>query len=267
MGKKATYPVRTTEKSLQILEELSAQKSARVTELAESLNMAKSTVHNHLSTLVEHEYIVKTGDKYTLSLKCLELGGLTRSRIKLYSIAVAQIQALRPEQRVGLHVEEYNKSTLVYLSEGFFEQGTAFVGMRTPLTESPSGRAILAHLPENRIESVLADVEESTTEETLRSQLETIRDRGYAVGQSTTDQLEFVALPIKDQEARVLGSFSLIEPDGAPRLNVRESVERLEKLAQRVERQIEDTGYDPDLFITPKHLWFTERDTEKNRHD
>ena len=59
MPKKAKHPVRTTEKSLEIVSELNRTGETRVTTLANELEMGKSTVHNHLTTLEDHGYVVR----------------------------------------------------------------------------------------------------------------------------------------------------------------------------------------------------------------
>lgn len=76
----AKYPIKATETTLTIIEELKSEDGGRVTELAESLDLAKSAVHNHLSTLMEHGYVIKEGNVYHLSLKFLEIGGYQSTR-------------------------------------------------------------------------------------------------------------------------------------------------------------------------------------------
>ncbi|WP_245957315.1 helix-turn-helix domain-containing protein [Haloplanus rubicundus] len=43
--------------------------SATVTELAADLDASKSTIHNHLTTLVELGYVVTEGNVYHLGLR------------------------------------------------------------------------------------------------------------------------------------------------------------------------------------------------------
>lgn len=63
----ATNPVRTIETALQLIEGLEELEGATLTELAASyLDAPKSTVHNHLSTLLEQNYLIKDGG-YLLS--------------------------------------------------------------------------------------------------------------------------------------------------------------------------------------------------------
>lgn len=81
MGKEANYPVKTTNRSLDIVETLQAKGQMGVSELADKLDMSKSIVHNHLSTLEERGYVLSDDGTYGLSFKFLEIGGHQRQRL------------------------------------------------------------------------------------------------------------------------------------------------------------------------------------------
>lgn len=59
MGENVKHPVKATTRTLEVVKALKHLNRAGVTELATELNLSKSVVHNHLSTLIEHEYVVK----------------------------------------------------------------------------------------------------------------------------------------------------------------------------------------------------------------
>jgi DNA-binding IclR family transcriptional regulator len=50
--------VRSSEKTLRILDAIHELQGGGVTEIADHLGMSKATVHHHLSTLEDNEYIV-----------------------------------------------------------------------------------------------------------------------------------------------------------------------------------------------------------------
>jgi len=66
-----TASVGATERSFRIIEQL-GERGGGVSELAESLSISKSTVHNHLQTLRELGYVVQDGDEYRLGLQFLD---------------------------------------------------------------------------------------------------------------------------------------------------------------------------------------------------
>jgi len=53
-------PVNTLETSLTIVETLKEQGNATLTELAEGVDLPKSTVFNHAKTLEQNEFLVRT---------------------------------------------------------------------------------------------------------------------------------------------------------------------------------------------------------------
>lgn len=57
-----------------------------VSELADELNTAKSTVHGYLSTLHDQRYLVKEGDTYHIGMKFLRLGEYARTRKTEYEL-------------------------------------------------------------------------------------------------------------------------------------------------------------------------------------
>jgi DNA-binding IclR family transcriptional regulator len=54
--------IKALERSLEIIDAIRELDGARVTELAEYLGYPASTVHSHLATLRDNEYLTKEGD-------------------------------------------------------------------------------------------------------------------------------------------------------------------------------------------------------------
>lgn len=84
--KKAKKPVGATEKTLRLLDELKRRDGAGIMELADALDMSKGTAHNHLSTLQEHEYVVKENREHRLGLRFLEMGEYMRQQTTLLEV-------------------------------------------------------------------------------------------------------------------------------------------------------------------------------------
>jgi len=80
---------------LAILETLvDAEEPLGVTALSEHVDVAKSVVHNHLSTLRAHGCVVKRNGQYEPSLRMLALGRQTRDRIPVVVGARAKVDNL-----------------------------------------------------------------------------------------------------------------------------------------------------------------------------
>ncbi|MFB6155772.1 MAG: IclR family transcriptional regulator [Haloferacaceae archaeon] len=223
MPERAKNSVRTTEKTLRIIEALKEDDGGYVTRLAERLGMSKSTVHNHLKTLEENGYVVKDGDAYRLGLKFLDLGGHTRSKMKLYRIAKPKVKQMAVDtgEVANLLTEENGMGVYLYRSKG--DQAVdldTYVGHRTHLHYTAQGKAILAHMPEPRVREIIdeyglpkATPNTITDEEELFEELETIREQGFAVHEEERLMgLRSIAAPIQPDNDVACGSISISSP-------------------------------------------------------
>ncbi|WP_435593627.1 IclR family transcriptional regulator domain-containing protein [Nocardia sp. bgisy118] len=101
------------------------------------------------------------------------------------------------------------------------------IGPRSPLHASSTGKSVLAHLPPNHIESYLeAGLSAVTTKtitdpEALRTDLQVIRERGYAIThQELTEGIVSVAACIQAGRSRPIAAISISAPAArmAPRM-------------------------------------------------
>ena len=76
--------MKTVETAFEVIRALETLDGAGVTELANHLDMSKSTTHNHLATLHQREVVVKRADQYELGLQFLLLGEYVRNQNVLY---------------------------------------------------------------------------------------------------------------------------------------------------------------------------------------
>jgi len=80
-------PIKATERSMAILEEICHRDGTGVTKLADHFGFLEITVHDHLRTLESGKYLVRDGDEYSVGLRFLNLGGYARQRQELYEIS------------------------------------------------------------------------------------------------------------------------------------------------------------------------------------
>jgi len=212
--------VRTTGKTFEILEALKGREAGRITDLAADLDLNKSVVYNHLMTLHEAGYVVKDGDTYRLGLKFLDLGSGARGVLDVYDAGKPKVNQLAEEIGVvsSLLTEERGEGVYLYRTRGGeMVEHQARAGYRTPLHTTEPGKAILSQLDRERIETIIdqhglpaATSETITDREILMSELETIRDRGYALAEGeNVAGLRAVAAPIQSEQHGVLGAISV----------------------------------------------------------
>lgn len=86
--------VKTAQTTFAILEELKQRHEATVTDLTDTFDLSKSSIHNYLSTLERAGYVVKEDKRYRIGLRLLDLGGHARHRKRIYDIAKDEVTAL-----------------------------------------------------------------------------------------------------------------------------------------------------------------------------
>ncbi|WP_266082055.1 IclR family transcriptional regulator [Haladaptatus caseinilyticus] len=197
--------VRTTFRVLHALQEIDGY--AGVSELAECLDIPVSTVHSHLNTLRDCEYVIKRGKEYNLGYRFLENGGQLRDRTRLYQFAKPKIDQLAAEfgDEVALVVEDHGLAAHVYISKGEESIETdTYIGIRLHIHSAAGGKAILAFEPEERVHEILDrrglpnhGPNCITTREAFMEELEEIRETGVAFDyQERIEGIRSVAVPL-----------------------------------------------------------------------
>lgn len=207
----------------EIIEALEDHEEIGITELSDVIDRPQSVVHNHLATLRELEYVVKEESKYKLSLKFLQRGEIVRHRFPLYTEGKSAIDKLATEtnELITLLVEEHGHG--VYLDVNQDETDIdypAISGTRIRMHCASAGKAIMAHMSEEEVESIIdrhglpAQTDKTiTTREELYEELETIRERGFAVNRGEfREGLRSIAAPILDESGNPLGGLSVAGP-------------------------------------------------------
>ncbi|RQG86741.1 IclR family transcriptional regulator [Natrarchaeobius halalkaliphilus] len=223
MSENANHPVTTSQKTIRILETIFQENGGTLTELASELGMNKSTTHNHLTTLVDEELVVRDGAEYRLGLRLLEFGGYARNQHALYQRALPEIERLAEQtgEIANLVIEEHGHA--VYLACETGEQAVnidVYPGLRRPLQVTASGKAILASLSPDRVDEIVdrhglpAKTPNSiTTQDELEASLAAVRDRGIAFDdEEHIKGLRCVGAPIHDSNGEVLGAVSVSGP-------------------------------------------------------
>lgn len=221
--KQATNPVRSLQKTVRILECLKEQDGATLAELAKDLDFSKGTIHNHLATLVDEEFVVKSNDEYQLGLRFFEFGEYTRNRQQIYQVAKPEIDKLAKEtdELSSLLVEEHGWG--LYLYRDYGENALTLdtdIGARVHLHNTALGKSILAFLPEEKVEQIISirglpktGPNTITTETELHRELDQIRNQGYALDlEERTKGVRCVAAPVRVKDGTVKGAVSIAGP-------------------------------------------------------
>jgi len=217
-------PVKSLKTTIRILEAVESLDEPGVTDIADELDVAKSTVFDHLKTLESNEFVVKTdGNSYRIGLRFLDFGGRVRSELELYRIAEEEVAKLADEtgELVNLVVEEHGLGVYIdYVRGADAINLDTYVGKREHLHNTAFGKAMLAYMPESRVDEILErhglppeTGKTVTSRSELEDRLDRVKERGFAVDrEERLDGLRCVAAPIMGEGSSVLGAVSLSGP-------------------------------------------------------
>lgn len=196
-----------------------------VTEAARRLGIGKSTAHRLLNTLTEERLLEqdpRTG-AYRLGLAMYVLGRSVSTYSIVHEVSAPVLDQLRAATKAAVQVSVLDGREVVYVERRETPATLRLftrIGHRFPANVTSSGKLLLAYLPQDRLEDILdgwelpARTEHSVVEmAVLRSQLDVIRSRGWAVNvDETEDGLTSIAAPIRNADGTVVASVSVVFP-------------------------------------------------------
>ncbi|XVH33282.1 IclR family transcriptional regulator (plasmid) [Haloferacaceae archaeon DSL9] len=214
-------PIESVKRSYAVIDAIRERERAGVTELANALELPKSTVHNHLRTLDALGYLVRRDGTYRLSTRYLHLGRESRngSDVFLYGREEVRCLAERSNRYCQLVVEENGRGTILLATGWHYEDLPPTARHVYPTHEhlhtNAPGKAILAHLPDDRVAEIVARhglperTDRTITDEAALDEARaTVRERGHAVDRGEMIQgMVGVAAPIATDE-RVYGAVA-----------------------------------------------------------
>jgi DNA-binding IclR family transcriptional regulator len=215
-------PLQTVQRAFEILHLLRDRGELGVTEIAAELSIPKSTAHDYLRTLRTMGYVVNDAGTYRLGFRFLELGGQAKYRNRLFQVARSELERLVVETQevVSLNIEERGEFVVVdaEFGESSLRLGV-YPGLRIPLHTHAAGKVMMAHFTEETVRAIIDDrgleprTEHSITDpDELTAELESIRERGYAVDwNEQIVGMGVVAAPIIAGD-EVLGSIGIVCP-------------------------------------------------------
>lgn len=200
---------KTVEMSLKILVWLARQPGDRgVSEISREFAIDKATVTRHLQTLREAGFVERNprSRRYRPGFSLIELGGLLLADLRLLEVArpfMSQLWQTTGESIQLSLLRGMRGAMYIHRLESPDGPGLERLGNYGPLHCSAAGKAMLAFLPQESMNRVLANPLANYTGQTntdpglLREELETTRARGYAVDvQGFREYLTSIAAPI-----------------------------------------------------------------------
>jgi len=215
--------IQAVQTTCEILDAVRNMEGAGVSELAAETGYSKATVHSHLATLADNEFVVKRGDTYEVSLKFVDFSEYTKQNVAIYELAKQEVKKLTTEtgEVCQFMVEEHGQGVYLHKFRGENAIHTAsYTGDRKDLHCTALGKAILSQLPHERVEEIIDrrgltkhTQNTITSRERLYEELETIREQNVAFDdEETLEGLRCVAAPTTDRESNTYGAISTSGP-------------------------------------------------------
>jgi len=248
--------VKSVSRALDIITLVSLKKGGLgVTEIANQIDINKSSVYRILSTLVQYGYIEQDNEtgKYKLGYKFLDISSKLLESIDLRAEARVYLQELENETNEVIHLVVYDQGEVVYIEKLDGNETLRMhskVGKRAPMHCTSVGKAILAHLPSSIVLDILDRKglpmhtdKTITNKEDFLSELITVRQKGFALDLEENEYgITCIAVPIFDHMSHVIAAISISGP------TIRMTEERLNELQSRLQhigKQIsERLGFD-----------------------
>lgn len=202
---------------------MQCKKPVGVNELAETLQMPKSTISRFLSTLESLGFVRRDVDsgKFYLGLKLFELGCKAMEDLGLREIALPQMEVLRDRINENVLLTVLEGTHITYLDKIESNQVVVIqtnLGGTAPAYCVSGGKAMVAHFPE-RIEKIIAGGLEKFTTNTItdpdkfRGECHKVRRQGYAINNGEfREDVHGVGAPIFNARGEVVGAISTAVP-------------------------------------------------------
>lgn len=212
-------------RALSLLKAFTAEQPQRsLADLARSLRLNKTTAFRLLQALEAEGLVARTveGEAYQLGPELITLAGRARGSQELRAAARPELEALARSTRETASLEVLVGHDALVLDEamgGYRIGAQPSVGERWPAHAASTGKVLLAHLPEERLEAALGAAWPQLTPRTvsgaegLRRALARVREKGFA---TAIEELEpgYVAVgaPVRDASGAVVAALSVGGP-------------------------------------------------------
>ena len=218
-------PIQVAGRLFGALEYLADHGNVSLAELAEALDLNKSTAHRVVSSLLYMGYVRQDPDtgNYGPSFKVVDLAGKVMGRVDVAEIVRPCLQKLMRRCGETVHLVEREEEKCVYIDKVEAPQNqvrmVSHVGGVLPFYRSAVGKALAARMPEEEVRRLWDRCRiERTTPYTITNfdefmeVLEEVRRKGYALDNEENEtgvRCIAAALDIREEHTRYAFSISV----------------------------------------------------------
>ena len=219
------YKVKSLAKAMRLLECFTSQKpELGITEIANMLDIQKSSVHNMISTFEDMGYVSQNKEtgKYYLGVKLLQFSYIVNNHIGIRKYFLPYMKQIANELHETVFLGIPHELEVLYIESAYPDEsngGRSIMGEKAPMYCTGLGKAMLAYLPNERLEACVNGQFIPFTERTLtsgeelRRDVEDTRARGYAIDNMEHEYgVKCLGMPVFGNDNRVVAAISISGP-------------------------------------------------------
>jgi DNA-binding IclR family transcriptional regulator len=218
--------VQSVDRALSIIEILGEQPNGLgVMALSKELNLAKSTVHRLLHSLISRDFVYQDeeNERYYLSMKLAQVSAKMIDHLDIRKIARPFIEGLSEQINEVVHVCIRDGNEVVYIDKVESKRTIRMysqIGKRAMLHCTGVGKILLSGLPDQKISEIIDTVglpkfteNTLTTKEAFFEEIQSIRQHGYAYDREEHEEgIYCISAPIYDYTDKIIAGFSISGP-------------------------------------------------------
>ncbi|MBN1567757.1 MAG: IclR family transcriptional regulator [Acidobacteria bacterium] len=223
---KSVYLVPAVDKALEILAMLRAEgREMNLADISKATGSHKSSVQRLMTTLCHHGFVKRdeVTKRYALGIALAEYGRVALNNLDIRQLAKPYLQALvdYSGETAVLAIMNDTKMVMIDKREPPSQiRASPFIGLRFPATATSNGKALLAWLPEERVNEIMrieglpAPTKNSIIKPSVyKADLAAARERGYAIDREEFQEgVSGVSAPVFSPKGQVIATISLAAP-------------------------------------------------------
>lgn len=223
MPRKGTGPdfIEALARGLEVITAFQAQRPVMsLTEIATVTGLARPTARRILLTLGELGYVRPAERGFALTPRVLELGVAYVRSTGLWDVARPHMERLVDRTHESCSIAQLDGSDVVYVARVSVPKIVALavqIGTRFPALQTSLGKILLAALPGDEVDRILAEPTRSglvprvqPSRDEREATLREVRARGWAMtDEELTRAIRSVAAPLRDGSGRIVAAINV----------------------------------------------------------
>lgn len=190
-----------------------------ISEVAAETDMAPASARRMLLTLVDLGYVEQHGKRFRVAPKVLDLGYSYLSSMPLWQIAQPVLERISEKFQLSSSASVLDGCDILYAfraTHGDVSTVLVSTGTRQPAHVTAMGRVMLANLPAEKLNEIIARIDFSpltvnsvSRPDELRKIIDKVRGQDYAIVDEELEiGLRAIAVPIRNRQGTVIAAIN-----------------------------------------------------------